>query len=86
MTLGITARWLGHCWMILLGIAVLLSVFGMILTEPTLYRGWQRVTETFSPFNLTNTAVMVVLALPGLVLYRVSDLLEKRKAGPRTVR
>ena len=82
MGLDIAVRWLGHSWIILLGISVVLSVCGMMLTEPTLYLGWQRVTETFSPFNLTNTAVMVVLALPSLVLYRLSDFLKIRASSP----
>jgi hypothetical protein len=81
---SIVFKVLGHIWMVLLLLAIVISAAGMFLAEPTLYHGWRRVADTFSPFNTVNWIVIFVCALPAIGLYAASDFFARRhRATPR---
>ena len=64
---------LGHIWVTLFALSVIVSVIGMYISEPSFSHFWRRFTDTFSPFNIINDIVIVVLILPAIGFYKLSD-------------
>ena len=52
--------WIGTIWLYLLGLAVFVGAIGILLFE-----GVGRLFEIFSPFNIWNYLLILLLALPG---------------------
>lgn len=69
---------LGHIWMGLFVVVLMLSIIGMFLAEPSLYHGWKRMTETLGPFNIANWIVTLVCILPGIGFYKASEYFERK--------
>ncbi len=65
-------------WSILVGLLIIISVIGMFLSEPSFYHGWKRVVETFSPFNVANFIVTVILLLPAIGAFKLKEYFEKK--------
>jgi hypothetical protein len=67
-------RGFAYVWGLLLGISVLLGVIGLWWKE-----GFGKVQEIMSPFNLWNTGVIIVLALPAIGANMLADKLARRR-------
>lgn len=65
-------------WIYLFGIVVLLSIVGFFITASSFIAGWQKVTEVFSPFNVTNFIVTIILLSPALVAFKLHGHFEKK--------
>ena len=68
-------------WAILVVLLIIISIIGMFLSEPSFYHGWKRVVETFSPFNIANSIVTIVLSLPAIGFFKLKEYFGK-KAKP----
>lgn len=44
----------------------LAAIAGMLMTADTLWSGWSRVADTYSPFNIVNWLLNVLLLLPAI--------------------
>ena len=65
-------------WAILVVLLIIISIIGMFLSEPSFYHGWKRVVETFSPFNIANFIVTIVLLLPAIGAFKLKEYFEKK--------
>jgi len=65
-------------WAILVVLLIIVSIIGMFLSEPSFYHGWKRVVETFSPFNIANFIVTVILLLPAIGAFKLKEYFEKK--------
>lgn len=70
---------LGHIWMTLFFILLVVSIIGIFIGEGSFVKGWLKFTEIFSPFNFINYIVMLILALPAVGFYKGSEYLEKKQ-------
>jgi hypothetical protein len=77
-TISVVFRILGHIWIALFMLSIVISVIGMYISEPSFDHFWRRLTSTFSPFNIANDLVMIVLLLPAIGFYKLSDYFKKK--------
>ncbi len=68
----------GVTWMTLFVISVIGGIIGMFLSEPSFMNGLRRVQDTFSPFNIWNSIVMLAVALPGIGLFHLRDKFRRK--------
>jgi hypothetical protein len=60
--------WFARGWAALVLFANLVAVIGFIVGAPTLREGLTRIADTYSPFNLINLAVEVVVLSPAIAV------------------
>jgi hypothetical protein len=77
-TVAVIAKWCGHLWIALFAVILALSIIGTFLSEPSFATGWRKFTERFSPYNLANLLVTMVLLMPAFALYQFSEHLESK--------
>ena len=65
-------------WSCLVAITILISIIGMFISEPSFIHGWNRFTATFSPFNIANFIVTVILLLPAFGAYKLHKYFENK--------
>jgi len=66
-------RCIGHVWMVGVGVLIFLCGASIIWVD-----GLVRFWEIFCPWNIWNMALICVMLLPGLMLYRLADRLKKK--------
>jgi hypothetical protein len=64
-------------WFVILGLAVAIGAIGVFLKS-----GFIGLAEVFSPLNVINWGVIFLLALPGLVLFKIGN--RRKRAGAAT--
>ena len=69
---------LGHIWLTLFVLSIIVSIIGMYISEPSFFLFWRRFTNTFNPFNIKNYIVMILLFFPAIGLYKLSDYLKNK--------
>lgn len=72
-TAATICKWLGNIWLAGIVLLILLS-YGMIWYS----QGWGKLQEIANPFNLWNTAAIIVAVLPGIALLKLSDYFKRR--------
>jgi hypothetical protein len=63
----------GLAWLILVSLLIIVSIIGIFISEPNLFLGWKRVTEVFSPFNITNFIVTVIIVSPAIIAFKLEE-------------
>lgn len=58
-------RVFGYLWLALLSVLMLASSVAIVVTAPSLWQGWWRLTEIWSPFNVWNLLATAVSVAPG---------------------
>ena len=64
------------------GLIVLLNIIGIIglfIGAPDFSTGWERVQETYSPWNVWNWGLNMVLISPAILVYWLRDRRRKRR-------
>jgi hypothetical protein len=79
-TLSIIFGILGYLWVTLFVLLLLASIVGMYIAEPSFAHFWRRLTETFSPFNISNFLVMIVTILPAIGFFKLSDYFKNKSS------
>lgn len=77
-TISIVFRILGHIWITLFMLSIIVSIVGMYISEPSFAHFWRRLTDTFSPFNIANYLIMFALLLPAIGFYKLSDYFKNK--------
>lgn len=67
-------KWFAKIWCFLVVLSVFVGAVGILISN-----GWGKFTEVFSPFNLLNYLVILVLLSPAIGAYYLSEHLSKRK-------
>jgi hypothetical protein len=70
-------KWLGHAWIIIAVIFILLNYASIWYFE-----GWGVLQEIASPFNIWNYIAVVITLAPGIGLSMLADYLNRRRASP----
>jgi hypothetical protein len=68
-------------WVFLILITIILSIVGAYLSTRSIYETWVWFTDTFSPFNLWNTFLLLIIASPAFIAYLIAEKIEKRNTG-----
>lgn len=68
-------------WVFLVLITIILSIVGTYLTTRSIYETWVWLTDTFSPFNVWNTFLMLIIVSPAFIAYLIAEKIERRKTG-----
>lgn len=61
--------WFIRLWVGLAILVNLLAIVGLAIGAESWWDAWQRVTETYSPFNVINYAMEVALISPAIGAY-----------------
>jgi len=60
--------------MVLINLAsILASIIGAYISTGSLIETWKWITETFSPFNIWNTILTIILAIPGVIAFHLAE-------------
>src|ERR1700732_1635502 len=58
--------WFIRSWLVLVLLANIAAIVGFFLGAVTVWEGWMRVKETYSPFNISNFVMEMVVLSPAL--------------------
>ena len=72
-------KWFAKIWSCLVILSVFIGIIGIFITAPNFYEGWSKFTEVFSPFNLLNYLIILILISPAIGAYYLSEYLSKRR-------
>ncbi|MBU3918881.1 hypothetical protein KKC63_03180 [Patescibacteria group bacterium] len=67
-------KWFSKIWSFLVVLSIFVGAVGIIIFD-----GWSKFTEIFSPFNLLNYLLILVLLLPAIGAYYLSERFLKSK-------
>ncbi len=71
-------RWIGHGWIGLAVLFILLSYAAIWY-----FSGWAAMREIANPLNFINVAAIIVTLLPGIGLIKLSEYIERRSAASK---
>ena len=74
--------WFIRIWVALAVLVNLMAIAGLFMGAESFWQGWQRVTETYSPFNVVNMIAEMVLFAPAIGAYVWRDRRRKRAQAP----
>ncbi len=66
------------CWVVFAVALIIVSIIGLLLSEPSLYHGWKRVSEIFNPYNIANSVAIIVLFLPAVGAVKLQELFDRK--------
>ena len=67
-------KWFAKIWTFLVGLSVFIGAAGILVFD-----GWFKFTEVFSPFNIINYLVILLLLSPAIGAYYLSEYFSKSK-------
>ncbi len=67
-------KWFARIWGSLVALSVFIGAAGILVFD-----GWAKLTEVFSPFNIINYLVILLLLSPAIGAYYLSGYLSKSK-------
>lgn len=76
-------KWFAKIWSGLVILSVFVGIIGIFITASSLYEGWLKFTEAFSPFNVLNYLVILILLSPAIGAYYLSERLSKSNKNSR---
>ena len=59
-------KWFTNGWAALAILVNVVAVVGLFIGAPTFWAGWTKVRETYSPFNIYNMFMELVLFAPAI--------------------
>ena len=68
-----------YVWVFLIFISILLAIIGYYLKTRSIFETWIWFTDTFSPFNIWNTLLCIILVSPAFIAFLIAQKLEKKK-------
>lgn len=74
--------WFVRFWVAIAIAANVVAVVGFMIGAHGFWDGWHRVAEIYSPFNLKNYLLELVLVSPAIGAYTWLERRRKREAGP----
>ena len=79
-TMDRALTWFIRVW-VALAIAVnVLAIIGFVTSSETGWQAWQKIIDTYSPFNVINYALELVLLSPAIGAYIWRERRRKEKA------
>lgn len=72
-------KWFAKIWSGLVVLSIFIGIIGIFITASNFYEGWSKFTEIFSPFNLLNYLIILLLLSPAIGAYYLSEYLSKRR-------
>ncbi|OGX44717.1 MAG: hypothetical protein A3G38_00270 [Omnitrophica WOR_2 bacterium RIFCSPLOWO2_12_FULL_51_8] len=73
-------KWYSILWVWLVGLSIVIGIIGIFIGAGSLWKGWIKFTDIFSPFNVVNYIVIFVFLIPAIGARSLSEYLTK-KAG-----
>jgi hypothetical protein len=70
--------WFIRIWIGLVITVNLIAILGLFISADTFLGGWQRVQEIYSPFNVANFAMELILLAPAFAVYAWREQRRKR--------
>jgi len=71
-------KWFAIGWSILATSIVVISIIGFFIGASSLWEGWKKLTEIYSPFNVWNTILLIALYSPAIGAYALYNWLLKK--------
>ena len=68
-----------YVWVFLIFISILSSIIGYYLKTRSIFETWIWFTDTFSPFNIWNALLCIILLSPAYIPSLIAKKLEKKK-------
>ena len=68
-----------YVWAFLIFISILLSIIGSYLRTRSILETWSWFTDTFSPFNIWNVLLCIILLSPAYIAFLIAKKLEKKE-------
>ena len=65
-------------WSGVVVIIILLSIIGILLDSDNLWEGMKEVANVFSPFNVANFIVTVLILSPAIGAFKLSEYLQNK--------
>jgi hypothetical protein len=59
--------WFVRCWIVLAIGINLIAIVGFLISSESLWSAWERIAETYSPFNVWNLAAEFLLLSPAIL-------------------
>ncbi len=64
---------LGYIWLVVTGLIIVVGIAGVWMKE-----GYSGVQDLLSPFNMVNYIAMAITLVPGIVLLKLSESLQRK--------
>ncbi len=64
---------LGYIWLVVTGLIIVVGIAGVWMRE-----GFSGVQDLLSPFNMVNYIAMAITLIPGIVLLKLSESLQRK--------
>lgn len=71
-------KWFAIVWGTLAALIVVISIIGIFIGSPSLWEGWKKLIEIYSPFNVWNIIILILLFSPAIGTYALYNWLLKK--------
>lgn len=73
--------WFIRAWIVFALLVNAAAVIGMFLSAETFWAGWKQFTQTYSPFNVANVFMELILLSPALGAIYWRDRRRRTRSG-----